>query len=99
MPQFRAAPVKLGVLWLTELSRTDKLKKLYLWKGVLAHRRARSPRPEEERFMIRTTRPPVRVGIVGLGRVGLEAHLPEMMLKPELFTVIAVCLSVRPRTY
>jgi len=49
--------------------------------------------------MIRTTLPPVRVGIAGLGCAGLEAHLPEMMLKPELFTVIAVCLSVRPRTY
>jgi len=41
--------------------------------------------------MILTTRPPIRVGIVGLGRAGLEMHLPELLQMPELFTVMAVC--------
>ena len=41
--------------------------------------------------MIRTTRPPIRVGIVGLGRAGLQMHGPELMQYPHLFQVVAVC--------
>ncbi|MDD4102438.1 MAG: Gfo/Idh/MocA family oxidoreductase [Kiritimatiellae bacterium] len=47
--------------------------------------------------MIRTTRPPIRVGIAGLGRAGLETHLPEMMHLPDLFTVMAVCDPIKER--
>lgn len=47
--------------------------------------------------MIKTTRPPIRVGILGLGRAGLEAHLPELLRVPELFTIIAVCDPLKER--
>ena len=47
--------------------------------------------------MIRTTRPPIRVGIAGLGRAGLEMHCPELAQLPELFKVIAVCDPVKER--
>ncbi|MDR2850023.1 MAG: Gfo/Idh/MocA family oxidoreductase [Verrucomicrobiota bacterium] len=47
--------------------------------------------------MIRTTRPPIRVGIVGLGRAGLEMHCPELAQLPELFKIIAVCDPVKER--
>ncbi len=47
--------------------------------------------------MIRTTRPPIRVGIVGLGRAGLEMHVPELMQLPELFKIIAVCDTLKER--
>ena len=47
--------------------------------------------------MIRTTRPPIRIGIVGLGRAGLEMHCPELAQIPELFKIIAVCDPVKER--
>lgn len=47
--------------------------------------------------MIRTTRPPIRVGIVGLGRAGLEMHVPELLQMPELFKIIAVCDTIKDR--
>ncbi len=47
--------------------------------------------------MIRTTRPPIRMGVVGLGRAGLEMHCPELDLYPELFKIIAVCDPVKER--
>ncbi len=47
--------------------------------------------------MIRTTRPPIRMGIAGLGRAGLEMHCPELDLYPELFKIIAVCDPVKER--
>ena len=47
--------------------------------------------------MIQTTRPPVRVGIVGLGRAGLETHIPELLQYPELFKIIAVCDPMKER--
>lgn len=47
--------------------------------------------------MIRTTRPPIRIGIVGLGRAGLEMHCPELDLYPELFKIIAVCDPIKER--
>lgn len=47
--------------------------------------------------MIRTTRPPIRVGIAGLGRAGLEMHCPELAQYPELFKIIAVCDPVKER--
>ena len=47
--------------------------------------------------MIRTTRPPIRIGIVGLGRAGLEMHCPELAEIPELFKIIAVCDPVKER--
>ena len=47
--------------------------------------------------MIRTTRPPIRIGIVGLGRAGLETHCPELDLYPELFRITAVCDPIKER--
>ena len=47
--------------------------------------------------MIRTTRPPIRIGIVGLGRAGLETHCPELDLYPELFKITAVCDPIKER--
>ena len=47
--------------------------------------------------MIRTTRPPIRVGIAGLGRAGLEMHCPELAQYPELFKIIAVCDPIKER--
>jgi predicted dehydrogenase len=47
--------------------------------------------------MIRTTRPPIRIGIAGLGRAGLEMHCPELDLYPELFKIIAVCDPIKER--
>ena len=47
--------------------------------------------------MIRTTRPPIRIGIVGLGRAGLDMHCPELAQIPELFKIMAVCDPVKER--
>ncbi len=47
--------------------------------------------------MIRTTRPPIRIGIVGLGRAGLDIHCPELAQIPELFRIMAVCDPVKER--
>ncbi len=47
--------------------------------------------------MIRTTRPPIRVGIVGLGRAGLEMHFPELAQYPDLFKIMAVCDPIKER--
>lgn len=47
--------------------------------------------------MIRTTRPPIRIGIAGLGRAGLEMHCPELDLYPELFKIVAVCDPIKER--
>jgi scyllo-inositol 2-dehydrogenase (NADP+) len=47
--------------------------------------------------MIHTTRPPIRVGIVGLGRAGLGMHVPELLQFPELFKIIAVCDPLKER--
>lgn len=47
--------------------------------------------------MIRTTRPPIRIGIVGLGRAGLDMHCSELAKIPELFKIIAVCDPVKER--
>ncbi len=47
--------------------------------------------------MIRTTRPPIRIGIAGLGRAGLEMHCPELDQYPELFKIMAVCDPVKER--
>ena len=47
--------------------------------------------------MIQTNRPPVRVGIVGLGRAGLEMHVPELLQYPELFKIVAVCDTIKER--
>ncbi len=47
--------------------------------------------------MIRTTRPPIRIGIVGLGRAGLDMHCPELAQMPELFKIIAVCDPIKER--
>ena len=47
--------------------------------------------------MIRTTRPPIRIGIVGLGRAGLEMHCPELAQFPDLFKILAVCDPVKER--
>ena len=42
-------------------------------------------------------RPPVRVGIVGLGRAALFRHLPSLRALPGLFQVVAVCDLMRER--
>ena len=42
-------------------------------------------------------RPPVRVGIVGLGRAALFQHFPALRALPELFQVVAVCDLMRER--
>ena len=42
-------------------------------------------------------RPPVRVGIVGLGRAALFHHLPALRALPGLFRVVAVCDLMRER--
>jgi len=47
--------------------------------------------------MIQTTRPPIRVGIAGLGRAGLETHCGELALYPHLFNVVAVCDPIKER--
>ncbi len=47
--------------------------------------------------MIRTTRPPIRLGLVGLGRAGLEMHAPELDAYPELFKIMAVCDPIKER--
>lgn len=47
--------------------------------------------------MIRTTRPPIRIGIAGLGRAGLQMHIPELEAYPELFKIMAVCDPVKER--
>ncbi|MBP5227990.1 MAG: Gfo/Idh/MocA family oxidoreductase [Kiritimatiellae bacterium] len=47
--------------------------------------------------MISTTRPPIRVGLVGLGRAGLEMHVPELLRYPELFKITAVCDPLKDR--
>jgi len=47
--------------------------------------------------MIQTTRPPIRIGIVGLGRAGLETHFAELEQYPHLFKIMAVCDPVKER--
>jgi predicted dehydrogenase len=47
--------------------------------------------------MIQTTRPPIRVGIVGLGRAGLETHCAELDQYPHLFKIMAVCDPIKER--
>jgi scyllo-inositol 2-dehydrogenase (NADP+) len=50
-----------------------------------------------EVFMIQTTRPPIRLGIIGLGRAGLEMHFAELEQVPHLFKIIAACDPVKER--
>lgn len=47
--------------------------------------------------MIHTTRPPVKIGIAGLGRAGLEMHCVELAQYPELFKIVAVCDTMKKR--
>ena len=47
--------------------------------------------------MIHTGRPPIRVGIVGLGRAGLQMHGPELARYPDQFHVLAVCDPIKER--
>ncbi|MCL2104435.1 MAG: Gfo/Idh/MocA family oxidoreductase, partial [Kiritimatiellaeota bacterium] len=47
--------------------------------------------------MVQTTRPPVRVGIVGLGRAGFETHCAELDLYPHLFKIVAACDPIKER--
>ncbi|MDA3926029.1 MAG: Gfo/Idh/MocA family oxidoreductase [Kiritimatiellae bacterium] len=47
--------------------------------------------------MIHTTRPPVKIGIAGLGRAGLEMHCEELAKFPELFKIVAVCDPMKER--
>ena len=42
-------------------------------------------------------RPPVRVGIAGLGRSGLLAHVPALESLPDHFAVTAVCDLMKER--
>ncbi len=34
---------------------------------------------------------PIRIGIVGLGRAGMNMHIPEIQNKEELYTIVAGC--------
>ena len=47
--------------------------------------------------MVKKTRPPIRVGIVGLGRAGFETHCAELDLYPHLFKIVAVCDPLKER--
>lgn len=47
--------------------------------------------------MISTTRPPIRVGLAGLGRAGLEMHCPELESFPQLFKIFAACDPLKER--
>ena len=42
-------------------------------------------------------RPPLRIGILGLGRAGLLRHLPQLRRLPELFRIAAVCDLLKER--
>ena len=42
-------------------------------------------------------RRPLRIGIAGLGRAGLNCHLPALRQLPSLYTVAAVCDLVKKR--
>ena len=42
-------------------------------------------------------RPPLRVGIVGLGRAAFFKHLPALKTLPELFRLVAVCDLLKER--
>ncbi|MBP5319565.1 MAG: Gfo/Idh/MocA family oxidoreductase [Kiritimatiellae bacterium] len=47
--------------------------------------------------MMTTTRPPIRVGLVGLGRAGYGMHVPELSQCGELFKIVAVCDPLKER--
>ncbi len=47
--------------------------------------------------MIHTTRPPVKIGIMGLGRAGLEMHCAELARYAGLFKIVAVCDTIKDR--
>lgn len=47
--------------------------------------------------MIHTTRPPIKIGIAGLGRAGLEMHCAELAKYPQLFKIVAVCDTIKER--
>ena len=40
---------------------------------------------------------PIRVGIAGLGRAGLQMHGPELLAYPELFQIVGVCDPLKER--
>jgi len=42
-------------------------------------------------------RPPVRVGVAGLGRAALSNHIPALRAAPDLFQVVAICDLMRER--
>ena len=42
-------------------------------------------------------RPPVRVGIIGLGRAAFSEHLPALRQLPGLFKIVAVCDLLKER--
>ena len=42
-------------------------------------------------------RPPVRVGVAGLGRAALFSHIPAFRAAPDLFRVVAICDLMRER--
>lgn len=42
-------------------------------------------------------RPPLRLGILGLGRAAFSRHLPQLRLMPQLFKVSAVCDLLKER--
>lgn len=47
--------------------------------------------------MIQTTRSPIRIGIVGLGRAGFEMHCAELDIYPQLYKIVAVCDPLKER--
>ena len=47
--------------------------------------------------MIQTIRPPINIGIIGLGRAGFEMHCAELEMYPHLFKIVAVCDPIKER--
>lgn len=52
---------------------------------------------DEQVISAEPQRPPVRVGIVGLGRAGLYSHLPALKALPDLYRLVAVCDLLKER--
>lgn len=52
---------------------------------------------QEKSAEVAVHRPPVRVGIAGLGRAALFEHLPVLKANPSLFRLVAVCDLMKER--
>ena len=52
---------------------------------------------KEETFDFSAGRPPIRIGIVGVGRAAMLTHLPAFQALPDLYRVTAVCDIIKGR--